>query len=81
MILHIDIDRYMIKGAFEQFMSGYPILCCLAQLVRAHTRKTLLMFMQPISFRLVTLFDVQSLLLGIPNVVRLDFTLLSCSYG
>ena len=62
-------------------MSSYPILCCLAQLVRAQTRKTLLMFMLPSSFRLVTPFDAFLQLLGISNVVRLAFNLISCSYG
>ena len=62
-------------------MSGYPILCCLAQLVRAHTRKTLLMFMQPISFRLVTPFDEHMQLFGISIVVSLACNFLICSYG
>ncbi len=72
---------FIAHPSFEQFMSGYPILCCLAQLVRAQTRKSLLMFMQSISFRLVTPFDAYLQLLGISNVVRLAFNLISCSYG
>ena len=69
------------SSSFEQFMSGYPILCCLAQLIPRQTRKSLLMFMQSISFRLVTPFDAYLQLLGISNVVRLAFNLISCSYG
>ena len=67
--------------SFEQFMSDYPILCCLAQLVPRQIRKSLLMFMLPSSFRQVTPFDAFLQLLGISNVVRLAFNLISCSYG
>ena len=69
------------SSSFEQFMSSYPILCCLAQLVPRQIRKSLLMFMLPSSFRHVTPFDAFLQLLGISNVVRLAFNLISCSYG